>query len=245
MSKDDTILEIIPNDIIENDSRFFNYFKKNNEEYVSTTIIPTSIVCFLFSFAKRQIFYLNKYREFSRDKSAFDDKQSDLRRDCLQYWEIPDKLRSKECNPQPAQMALKSLLSKHVSFSISVHLTVRLEFCSRSGSPSFHPCKSCLEGGWKTNQSPWIVCNIVTGVFSTETDGIKREGKIAFFGNNHLSNLGRGLHISESTQFREVGWSPSSSKNPFAGPRNDAIRETGRGFSFFSKHFCSFRSTTR
>lgn len=45
MSKEDTILEVIPKDIIENDSRFFNYFKKNNEEYVSTTIIPISTVC--------------------------------------------------------------------------------------------------------------------------------------------------------------------------------------------------------
>lgn len=97
--KDSTILEIVPYDIIADDEVFFDYYKKHNEE-----------------FARKQIIYLNKYREFSKNKGAFDQHQADLREQCLTYWEIPDKPRPKDFNEQPAQMALKSMLRKNVSF---------------------------------------------------------------------------------------------------------------------------------
>ncbi|KAI6191511.1 Cap-specific mRNA (nucleoside-2'-O-)-methyltransferase 1 [Aphelenchoides bicaudatus] len=97
--KHKTILEIVPYDLMRDDSNFFDYLKSNNEE-----------------FARRQILYLNKYKEFSRNKGAFDSEQANLRENCLKYWEVPDKPRTKEFSAQPAQLALKSMFGKNTFF---------------------------------------------------------------------------------------------------------------------------------
>jgi hypothetical protein len=73
----------------------------------------------LFRFAKKQIIYLNKYKEFSKNKGAFDTEQANLRENCLKYWEIPDKPRNKDFSAEPAQLALRSMFGKHVSLTVS------------------------------------------------------------------------------------------------------------------------------
>ncbi|KAI6173305.1 Cap-specific mRNA (nucleoside-2'-O-)-methyltransferase 1 [Aphelenchoides besseyi] len=66
-----------------------------------------------YDFAIRQIIYLDKYRQFTRNKGIFDHDQMDLREKCLEYWEVPDAQRNKndvEDRGKPGNLALRSIL---------------------------------------------------------------------------------------------------------------------------------------
>ncbi|KAI6244078.1 Cap-specific mRNA (nucleoside-2'-O-)-methyltransferase 1 [Aphelenchoides fujianensis] len=89
------VIEIFPVERIKADAHFFEYFREHIE-----------------TFAERQILYLNKYREFAKNKGVFDSDQVDLREQCLEYWEVPDGQRSKNNDEwgKPGIMMMRSLL---------------------------------------------------------------------------------------------------------------------------------------
>ena len=46
-----------------------------------------------YRLGERQIVNLTKIAAFCRDTNLFEDRQADIRRQCLAYWEIPDIAR--------------------------------------------------------------------------------------------------------------------------------------------------------
>ncbi|CAK5059163.1 unnamed protein product [Meloidogyne enterolobii] len=67
------ILELVPNEIICGDDTFINYMRNSCEEI-----------------ARRQIFYLRKYRKYASEPGVIDGDQEKLREEALKYWELPD-----------------------------------------------------------------------------------------------------------------------------------------------------------
>ncbi len=53
--------------------------------------------------ARRQTFYLQKYRVFAQNTTLLEMKQSDLREQCLQYWRVPDERRREAPRPAPKE----------------------------------------------------------------------------------------------------------------------------------------------
>ncbi|KAI6205570.1 hypothetical protein M3Y94_00807300 [Aphelenchoides besseyi] len=96
LKKTKDVVEVYPVDKIKNDVEFYDYFSRH-----------------IKSFADRQIIYLDKYRQFTRNKGIFDQDQMDLREKCLEYWEVPDRQRNKqdaEERGKPGNLALRSIL---------------------------------------------------------------------------------------------------------------------------------------
>ncbi|VEN43647.1 unnamed protein product [Callosobruchus maculatus] len=71
------ILEIVPLEIIKSDREFCDYIRQSNN-----------------SLGERQIVGLQKLAAFCRDPTLIDVRQEQLRKECLKYWQIPDKPRS-------------------------------------------------------------------------------------------------------------------------------------------------------
>uniref|UniRef100_A0A914ME38 Cap-specific mRNA (nucleoside-2'-O-)-methyltransferase 1 n=1 Tax=Meloidogyne incognita TaxID=6306 RepID=A0A914ME38_MELIC len=67
------ILELVPNELICGDDTFINYMRNSCEEI-----------------ARRQIFYLRKYRKYASEPGVIDGDQEKLREEALKYWELPD-----------------------------------------------------------------------------------------------------------------------------------------------------------
>nr|CAH7758069.1 unnamed protein product [Callosobruchus chinensis] len=71
------VLEIIPMEIIKSDREFCDYIRQSNN-----------------SLGERQIVGLQKLAAFCRNPTLIDMRQDQLRKECLKYWQIPDKPRS-------------------------------------------------------------------------------------------------------------------------------------------------------
>lgn len=50
----------------------------------------------LVRIARRQIFYLHKYKHFAATPGTYDQDQIKLRNQALHYWELPDKKREEQ-----------------------------------------------------------------------------------------------------------------------------------------------------
>ncbi|KAL1516535.1 hypothetical protein ABEB36_000442 [Hypothenemus hampei] len=70
---DRDILELVPRNVIEKDTSFYNYLLETNN-----------------SIARRQTIALEKLAKFCRNPSLIDERQEYLRKACLDYWKIPD-----------------------------------------------------------------------------------------------------------------------------------------------------------
>lgn len=52
-----------------------------------------NVLTFIYRLGERQIINLTKIAAFCRDTNLFEERQADIRRKCLAYWEIPDTAR--------------------------------------------------------------------------------------------------------------------------------------------------------
>ncbi|XP_049768155.1 cap-specific mRNA (nucleoside-2'-O-)-methyltransferase 1 [Schistocerca cancellata] len=77
LSDDKDILEIVPLAKLKEDKEFFDYIVESNN-----------------SIGERQVVNLVKIAAFCRDTNLTESRQSDIRRECLRYWDIPDKSRT-------------------------------------------------------------------------------------------------------------------------------------------------------
>ncbi|CAH1979734.1 unnamed protein product [Acanthoscelides obtectus] len=70
------VLEIVPLEIIQSDRAFCDYIRQSNNRL-----------------GERQIVGLQKLAAFCRNPTLVDTRQEELRKECLEYWQIPDKPR--------------------------------------------------------------------------------------------------------------------------------------------------------
>ncbi|GAB6022154.1 FtsJ methyltransferase domain-containing protein 2, variant 2 [Chamberlinius hualienensis] len=83
--KDQDIIHIVPPEIIQKDTKFYEYIITSNNEL-----------------AQIQIRNLKKIHTFYSNPSLHEHRQSDLRKKCLELWQIPDKVRSAPKRQDPA-----------------------------------------------------------------------------------------------------------------------------------------------
>ncbi|XP_066991198.1 cap-specific mRNA (nucleoside-2'-O-)-methyltransferase 1 [Anabrus simplex] len=93
------IMEVVPLSILKNDENFFNYIVTSNN-----------------SLGERQIVNLVKIAAFCRDPSLTESRQAEMRRECLRYWEIPDKARTAPPRTTP-DVKCEELLKKDKFFT--------------------------------------------------------------------------------------------------------------------------------
>nr|CDP93401.1 Bm6757, isoform b [Brugia malayi] len=93
------VIEVVPENMIYSDKIFMAYILEHNERTI-----------------KRQISYLNKYRIFAQNTGQLDRDQEKLRRECLQYWKIPDVTKKKPYETNESLFAAISRLVKIIDF---------------------------------------------------------------------------------------------------------------------------------
>ncbi|XP_060520578.1 cap-specific mRNA (nucleoside-2'-O-)-methyltransferase 1-like isoform X2 [Cylas formicarius] len=89
--KNYNVLQLVPLKVLQRDSIFFKYIMTSNNEI-----------------ALNQIRALKKLACFCRNPRLMDDRQSELRSQCLEYWKIPDNPKK----PQP-KFTIRKFFSKH------------------------------------------------------------------------------------------------------------------------------------
>ncbi|KAL3072784.1 hypothetical protein niasHS_017758 [Heterodera schachtii] len=77
--KKEDIMELVPDEVISEDDTFMAYIRQSIEQT-----------------ARRQVFYLRKYKHFAANPGTFDQDQAKLREEALKYWELPDIERPKD-----------------------------------------------------------------------------------------------------------------------------------------------------
>ncbi|CAF3385074.1 unnamed protein product [Rotaria socialis] len=77
-TKPDDVQSIVPMSILKGNQKFYEYIRNSNNQLGDT-----------------QIRNLKKIRAFVSNPSLKDDRQSDIRAKCLQFWEVPDEPRQK------------------------------------------------------------------------------------------------------------------------------------------------------
>ncbi|KAK0404615.1 hypothetical protein QR680_017541 [Steinernema hermaphroditum] len=99
----DDVVEIIPEEVIKEDSDFMDYILEHNNRL-----------------ARRQIQYLNKYRVFVKNQGQIDMDQADLREKCMNYWRIPDlpKKRVNDRNRDSPDVAFGKLCGQLLSWDL-------------------------------------------------------------------------------------------------------------------------------
>jgi len=71
------ILEVVPLEVLTSDSDFYNYIVSSNN-----------------SLGERQVVNLVKIAAFCRDTNLIEAQQAEMKRQCLIYWEVPDRART-------------------------------------------------------------------------------------------------------------------------------------------------------
>lgn len=83
--KDKDVIELVPLEELEMEKEFLQYLRRSNNDL-----------------GKKQIIGLLKIAAFCEDNALMEPRQADMRRQCLEYWELPDESRTVPsfCKPQ-------------------------------------------------------------------------------------------------------------------------------------------------
>nr|XP_050847313.1 cap-specific mRNA (nucleoside-2'-O-)-methyltransferase 1 [Vespula vulgaris] len=83
--EDKDVMELVPLEELEMEKEFLQYLRRSNN-----------------NLGKKQIIGLLKIAAFCEDNTLFEPRQADMRRQCLEYWELPDESRTVPafCKPQ-------------------------------------------------------------------------------------------------------------------------------------------------
>jgi cap1 methyltransferase len=76
----DDVLELVPTEILQDDENFYKYIYQSNNEI-----------------GRNQIIGLLKIAAFSKDTTLLEKRQDDVRKQCLNLWKLPERIRR---NPQ-------------------------------------------------------------------------------------------------------------------------------------------------
>jgi len=97
------ILHIVPLDILTNDQGFYDYLTESNN-----------------ALGMRQMVNLAKIAAFCKDVTLREDRQSELRKQCLDFWKIPDKARTAPPRIGPNDKANELLASNSSKFYFDI-----------------------------------------------------------------------------------------------------------------------------
>lgn len=84
LGKNEDIVEVVPLSILREDEDFYNYVVESNNRL-----------------GEWQVVGLAKIKAFAQNTDLYESRQSDLRKECLAKWKIPDKMRSAPARPDP------------------------------------------------------------------------------------------------------------------------------------------------
>lgn len=96
--KNKDVLHLVPMEILKSDNKFFHYLKDSNDEL-----------------GRRQVIGLLKIAHYAQEKTLIEKRQGDMRKLCLEYWEIPDQSRTVPRRMKPVDK-LQSLVKRPVDF---------------------------------------------------------------------------------------------------------------------------------
>lgn len=86
------VMELVPHEILEEDTAFFRYLKDSND-----------------SLGSKQVVGLLKIAAYCEDTTLFEHRQPEMRKQCLEYWGLPDMTRTVPKHMKPDER-LKSII---------------------------------------------------------------------------------------------------------------------------------------
>jgi len=86
------VIEIVPLDVLEEDAEFLRYLRNSND-----------------TLGKKQIINLLKIAAFCEDPTLIEPKQAEMRKECLKYWDLPDRTRVRPQISKPQDKAQEIL----------------------------------------------------------------------------------------------------------------------------------------
>lgn len=92
------VIEIVPLDILEADTAFVTYLRTSND-----------------ALGRKQIIGLLKIAAFCERPALIETRQAEMRKECLKYWDVPDKSRVRPQTVKP-QDKVKEILSNSIEF---------------------------------------------------------------------------------------------------------------------------------
>lgn len=92
------VIEIVPLDVLEADTAFVTYLRNSND-----------------ALGRKQIIGLLKIAAFCENPTLIERRQAEMRRECLKYWDVPDKSRVRPQTVKP-QDKIREILSNSVEF---------------------------------------------------------------------------------------------------------------------------------
>ncbi|CAG5045967.1 unnamed protein product [Parnassius apollo] len=106
LDREEDITGLVPLSVLQEDTAFFDYIYKSN--------------CML---GERQIKNLLKIAAFSKDKNLSEPNQALMRTECLELWQLPDKVRTQpeRLNPDDTLMRILNSMEKRASDSHNAH----------------------------------------------------------------------------------------------------------------------------
>ncbi|CAL1265972.1 unnamed protein product [Larinioides sclopetarius] len=91
-TSDADIVEVVPLEVLKENEEFYDYIVTSNDKL-----------------GTNQIIHLDKIRVFAQNTNLHEEKQSDIRKECLALWKVPDKARSAPPRCEPG-IAYKQLM---------------------------------------------------------------------------------------------------------------------------------------
>ena len=116
------VLHIVPLDLMFGDSNFSDYLRESNNSLGMRQVINLAKIAAFCKdtslrwarlFAFKQLFFNRKPHYYFRE-----DRQSELKKQCLDFWKIPDKARTAPHRAGPSDKA-KELLAQNNSINVS------------------------------------------------------------------------------------------------------------------------------
>lgn len=78
------VMQLVPMDVLQSDENFCTYIKESND-----------------SLGRKQVVGLLKIAAYCEDTTLFEHRQAQMRKECLEYWELPDQSRTIPRNAKP------------------------------------------------------------------------------------------------------------------------------------------------
>ncbi|XP_070161216.1 cap-specific mRNA (nucleoside-2'-O-)-methyltransferase 1-like [Polyergus mexicanus] len=131
LKKDDKndIIQLVPLDVLEADKAFVSYLRSSND-----------------TLGKKQIIGLLKIAAFCEDPMLTEPKQADMRKECLNYWNIPDKTRVRPQNVRPQDKIWEILRDSECFFGFEAQKLVNDNVKSILNQPYNWYCMPCGSG---------------------------------------------------------------------------------------------------
>ena len=96
--KNKDVVHLVPIEILKSDNKFFHYLKESNDEL-----------------GRRQVIGLLKIAHYAEEKTLIEKRQGDIRKQCLEFWEIKDESRVIPRRMKPIEK-LQSLIKRPLDF---------------------------------------------------------------------------------------------------------------------------------